>query len=134
MTWCSCYEHDMSSVINSTLIFMNDFCQDKCKMKSLKKELKVKMALYNINITNHNINIVPFSFHSWLFPVSCLCNFSARVHWAISQMSRVVFKSLGLILIFLIIGFDHIVIYVDIKKYWFNSWAQTWRSLRKSGV
>ena len=30
------------------------------------------------------------------------------MHWAISQMSRVVFKALGLILIFFITGLDHI--------------------------
>ena len=56
------------------------------------------------------------------------------MHWAISQMSRVIFKSLGLILIFSITGLDNIVIYVNIKKYWFDSWDQPWRSLRKSGV
>ena len=61
---------------------------------------------------------------------------SEPMHWVIYQMSRIVFKSLslGLILIFFITGLDHIVIYVNIKKYWFDSWAQTWRNLRNEKI
>ena len=47
------------------------------------------------------------------------------VHWTIYQMSRLVLKSLGSILIFFIIGLNHIVIYVETKKYWCNWWALT---------
>ena len=42
------------------------------------------------------------------------------MHWTISQVSRIVFKSLGLILIFFIAGLDHIVRAVHFVRHWKN--------------